>query len=1743
MLFGLIRIGRDARVDARRPSGAQRHGRAVTFHVETLEGRTLLSAVVTTDQADYAPGSTAIFTATTDGGPTSNFLPGETIQFHVDRTDGVSVSSPPAVTDWQVTDGVGGFAPYQDPSGMWVYPDNDGLVDGSAQTTWSVDPQFAGASLSITATGLASGESATAFFTDTAHIQSVTVTPTTGTTTVNVGTTFSITSAWNGNGTDTAALSIVNGSAGWNNAWASFSPSTLSLGSPASTLTITPTATGTYTFNVRATESSTVDSSQITLIVNKASTTTVTRTAGVTPSTYGTSLTFHAAVSGSGGTPSGTVQFQVDGINFGSPIALSGGAADLITTTIGVGNSRQVTAVYSGDSTFGASTSTAVAQTITAKTLTASIIGTPTKTYNGTTSATLTSANFSLSGLVGSDTFTVTQTAGTYNSKDVASANSVTASLTAGNFTPGGGAQASNYTLPTSATGAGTITAKALTVTTPAVTSKPYDGTNAATITGTLSGVVGGDSVSLVGTGTFNTANVGANKAVTSTSTLSGAQAGNYSLTQPTGLTGTITARALTVTASNQSKTYGTALALGSTAFISSGLQNGETIGGVTLSSSGAAASATVSGSPYAITASAATGGTFTTSNYSITYTNGTLTVTKAHLTVTADNQSRAYGAANPTLTATITGFVNGQTLGTSGVTGAAALNTAATPGSPVAGDPYSITVTAGTLSAANYDFPNLINGNLTVTKAHLTVTADNQSKVYGAPLPSLTATISGFVNGENLGTSGVTGSAGVSTTATAGSSVAGSPYAITAAVGSLSASNYDFTTFNPGALTVTRAGLTVTALNATKVYGSPNPGFTDTVTGFVNGDTAAVVSGSASLTTTATASSGVGTYTITAAHGSLSAANYTFSFVNGVLSVTPATLTVTATNATKVYGAPNPAFADTITGFVNGDTSSVVSGSASLTTAATTSSGVGNYTITAAQGTLAATNYTFGFVNGTLAVTPAGLTVTANNATKVYGTGNPAFSASYGGFVNGDTSSSLGGTLAFSTSATNASPVGSYAVAPSGLTSSNYTITFINGNLTVTKAHLTVTADNQSKVYGAPLPTLTATISGFVNGETLGTSGVSGSAIVSTTATAGSSVAGSPYTITAAIGSLSASNYDFTTFNPGIVAVTPAALTVSADNATKVYGSPNPPFTANYSGFVNGDSSSSLGGTLAFSTAANNASPVGGYPVTPSGLTSSNYTITFTDGSLSVTPAALSVTANNASKTYGDVNPAFSGTLIGVVAGDNITASYFTTATQFTGVGTAPITATLSDPGSRLSNYTITNTPGTLTIDKAHLTVTADNQSKSYGATLPTLTATISGFVNGENLGTSGVAGSAAVTTTATASSAVGSYLITAAPGTLSAANYDFTTFNPGTLSVTTVALSVTADNATKIYGDSNPTFTASYSGFVNGDTSSSLGGTLAFSTSATNASPVGNYAVTPSGLTSSNYTITFTDGTLAVTKAHLTVTANDATKIYGQANPALSATITGFVNGDNAAVISGAASLGTAATAGSGVGSYAITAAIGTLSAANYDFTIFNPGTLAVTPASLTVTANNATKVYGQANPAFSASYGGFVNGDTSSSLGGALAFSTPATASSLVGSYTVTPSGLTSGNYTITYISGTLTVTPADVSASVSVTRGGYRRSLSNGQYYYFQTVTITNTSGSTLSGPLSLSLGGLTSGVSLFNASGATADGNPYIIVTTGSLAPGQSVSVVLQFSNPFNVAINYSTRLLAGIAGH
>jgi hypothetical protein len=582
---------------------------------------------------------------------------------------------------------------------------------------------------------------------------------------------------------------------------------------------------------------------------------------------------------------------------------------------------------------------------------------------------------------------------------------------------------------------------------------KVYDGLTTASLSFIGDPTGGGvNAVSLTpGTANFNTANVGIGKTITySGYSLGGADANKFALFSNNGTTtANITTAPLTVTATNASKTYGQAPTL--SAFTTAGLVNGETVGSVTETSPGAPATAGVAGSPYAITPSAATGGTFTSSNYAIVYVNGVLTVIPAALTVTASDASKAYGQASTLSAFTTAGLVNGDTVGsvseTSSGTAAAA---------SVAGSPYAITpssATGGSFAPANYTIA-YVNGALTVSPAALTVTASNASKTYGQA-PTLSAfTTAGLVNGDTVGSVTETSPG---TAATAG--VAGSPYAITpssATGGSFTPANYTIAYVN-GTLTVIPVALTVTASNTSKPYGQTPTLTAFTTAGLVNGDTVGSVT-ETSPGTAATASVAGSPYVITpsnATGGTFVPSNYTIAYVNGVLTVVPVVLTVTASNASKVYGQPLTLTAFTAAGLVNGDTVASVTETSpgTLVTAGVAGS---PYAITPsnAAGTFTPSNYTIAYVNGALTVIQVPLTVTASDTSKTYGQTPTLTAFTVVGLVNGESVGSVTETSPGTVASAGAggSP---YAITPSdatggSFTPANYTIGYVNGALTV---------------------------------------------------------------------------------------------------------------------------------------------------------------------------------------------------------------------------------------------------------------------------------------------------------------------------------------------------------------------------------------------------------------------------------------------------------------------------------------------------------------------------------------------------------------------------------------------------------------------------------------------------------------------------------------------------------------------
>jgi len=301
-----------------------------------------------------------------------------------------------------------------------------------------------------------------------------------------------------------------------------------------------------------------------------------------------------------------------------------------------------------------------------------------------------------------------------------------------------------------------------------------------------------------------------------------------------------------------------------------------------------------------------------------------------------------------------------------------------------------------------------------------------------------------------------------------------------------------------------------------------------------------------------------------------------------------------------------------------------------------------GNTNITATQtgdnATFAATQ-----VEHSLSVSKALLTVKADNKSKTYdGLVADNFTVTYTGFVKDETATALTGTLSFTGSAVTAVTAGlDYVVTPSGFSSDNYTITYENGKLDISKRPITLTADAKSKTYGDTDPSLTAQV-------TSGTIVTGDNASGSLTRATGETVA--DYAISQGAYTYG-SNYN-ETFVPANLTIGKRAITLTADAKSKTYGDADPSLTAQVTSgtIVTGDNASGSLSRATGETAADYAISQGTYSY------GSNYTETFVPASLTIVKRPLSVTAKIDSKTYDGTTKSSLTPIVGsLVTGDVI--------------------------------------------------------------------------------------------------------------------------------------------------------------------------------------------------------------------------------------------------------------------------------------------------------------------------------------------------------------------------------------------------------------------------------------------------------------------------------------------------------
>ncbi len=350
---------------------------------------------------------------------------------------------------------------------------------------------------------------------------------------------------------------------------------------------------------------------------------------------------------------------------------------------------------------------------------------------------------------------------------------------------------------------------------------------------------------------------------------------------------------------------------------------------------------------------------------------------------------------------------------------------------------------------------------------------------------------------------------------------------------------------------------------------------------------------------------------------------------------------------------------------------------------------------------------------------------------------------------------------------------------------------------------------------------------------------------------------------------------------------VTKRPITVTADAKSKTYGDADPGLTYQ---ITSGSLATGDNFTGALTRAAGES--VGTRAITQGTLAlSTNYTLTYVGANLTITPRPITVRADaGQGKVYGEGDPALFGWSItsgSLVTGDSFTGALTRDAGENAGSYNI-IQGTFALNG----NYDLTFTPGVFTINQAVLAVNAVNRSKTYGDADPALTYTLSGFKNGEDASADSADVSGAPNLSRVAGENVDTYAITVDDtGDLAAHNYSFTTGTAASFTITARDLVLTANHQTKLYGAGNPELTGTMVGVQNGDLV-----TDSYSTTATAASGVGDYPITPAAngtvAALANYNVILHSNTLTVTPRPITVTADAKSKVAGQLDPALTYT-----------------------------------------------------------------------------------------------------------------------------------------------------------------------------------------------------------------------------------------------------------
>ncbi len=862
---------------------------------------------------------------------------------------------------------------------------------------------------------------------------------------------------------------------------------------------------------------------------------------------------------------------------------------------------------------------------------------------------------------------------------------------------------------------------------------------------------------------------------------------------------------------------------------------------------------------------------------------------------------------------------------------------------------------------------PETLSGNRYVFAYSPTLTFATQdfSKIYGTDLTGggasgIPFTVTGYqsgVAGAFLADTAATAFSGAPLITSAGfaarASVSGGPYSQSIAAGDLQSDAGYTIAIAPtstGMVTVTPKALTASVIADNKTYDGTNAATGSvTLNGVVAGDTVGTTG-----TTFAFADKNAGTgKTVNVAGTTLTGAdmgNYTLTLPATVLAdILKKLLTGTVTANNKTYDGTTDATGTlTIGGVLAGDTV----GTSNVTFAFSDKNAGTGKTVTVTGATLTggdAGNYAIGTITGLADILAKAITGTVTVNQKTYdGTTAGTGTVTLNGVVTGDALSTAGTTFTFSDkNAGTGKTVNVAGTTLTGADAGNYTVTVPASALAdiLTKA-LTASVVVNNKTYdGTTAGTGTVTINGVVSGDTVGTSG--------TTFTFADKNAGSSKTVTVAGTTLTgadAGNYSLTVPASALADILKKALIASVVANTKTYdGTTAGTGTVTLNGVVSGDAVGTSGTTFTFSDKnAGTGKAVAVTGTTLTGADAGNYTLTVSASALAdILKKALTATVVANGKTY-DGTTAATGTVTlgGVVTGDTVgtAGTSFAFADKNAGTGKTVNVGGTTLTGGDAGNYTLT-VPATVLADilKKAITASVVANGKTYdGTTTGSGTVTLNGVLSGDTVTTSGT------TFTFSDKNAGTGKTVTVAGTTLTGAdggNYTVTVPTSALADILKKAITASFSVSKTYDGTTAGTGTVTLNGVVAGDNVTTSGTTFTYADkNAGTGKAVAVAGTTVGGADAGNYTITIPASALGdILKRALSVTADDASKVQNDPDPALTYTLTSgsLVTGD-------AFSGGVARDGGENPGTYAIK--IGTLTAGdNYTIT-FTPGTFTI-------------------------------------------------------------------------------------------------------------------------------------------------------------------------------------------------